>query len=94
MTGAHGLYGAEQTYAELSQSPEIRRSGSSRVEYTNSQIATIIDELIHSERDRNLLKDRFINGIPFERLAEKYELSVRQTKNIVYRAADKFGRVL
>ena len=52
--------------------------------YTNSQIAALIDEYIHSERDRKILKDRYINGICFEHLAEKYELSVRQTKNIIY----------
>lgn len=55
-------------------------------EYTNSQIAEIIDEYIHSERDRKLLKRRLIDGITYERIAEEFELSVRQVKTIVYRA--------
>ena len=55
-------------------------------EYTNSQIAGIIDEYIHSERDRKLLKRRLIDGITYERIAEEFDLSVRQTKTIVYRA--------
>lgn len=52
--------------------------------YTNSQISFLIDEHIHSARDRALLKRRLIDGICFEPLAEEFELSVRQTKNIVY----------
>lgn len=58
-------------------------------EYTNSEIVALIDEYIHSERDRAILKDRFVNGMIFEALAEKYELSVRQVKNIVYHKGDK-----
>ena len=58
-------------------------------EYTNSQIAAVIDEFIHSERDRAILKRRFIDGICYERLAEEFELSVRQVKNIVYKHGDR-----
>jgi DNA-binding CsgD family transcriptional regulator len=55
-------------------------------EYTNSQISGIIDEYIHSERDRKLLKRRLIDGITYERIAEEFDLSVRQTKTIIYKA--------
>ena len=55
------------------------------MEYTNSQMILLIREHIHSERDRLILHDRLINGMVIERLAEKYELSVRQTKNIIYK---------
>lgn len=58
-------------------------------EYTNSQIAGIIDEYIHSERDRKLLKRRLIDGITYERIAEEFDLSVRQVKNIVYRCSER-----
>ena len=54
-------------------------------EYTNSQIRALIDEHIHSERDRYILSRRLIDGICFEPLSEKVGLSVRQVKNIVYR---------
>ena len=53
------------------------------IEYTNSQIMAVIDEYIHSERDRNILKRRLVDGIYFEPLAEEFDLSVRQVKNIV-----------
>lgn len=54
------------------------------MEYSNSQIREIISEWIHNKRHRKILYDRLVNGMTFERLAEKYDMSVRQTKNIVY----------
>ena len=54
--------------------------------YTNSQMTELIDEYIHSERDRAILKDRFINGYTFEKIAEKHGLSVRQVKRIIKKA--------
>lgn len=54
-------------------------------EYSNSDISKVIDEYIHSERDRKILKRRLIDGIYFEPLAEEFELSVRSTKDIVYK---------
>ena len=55
------------------------------MEYTNSQMAALIREHVHSERDRRILFDRLINGMVLERLAEKHDLSVRQIKNIIYK---------
>ena len=57
--------------------------------YTNSQIRSLIDEYIHSERDRAILKRRLIDGICFEPLAEEFDMSVRQMKTIVYKAQDR-----
>ena len=51
----------------------------------NSDIENVISEYVSSERDRNLLRRRLIDGIRFEQLAEEYDLSVTQTKNIVYK---------
>lgn len=53
---------------------------------SNSQIEHLIDEWIHSERDRRILKRRFIDGAIYEQLAEEFDMSERQMKNIVYRA--------
>jgi hypothetical protein len=53
---------------------------------SNSDIEHLIDEWIKSERDRRILKRRLIDGICFEPLAEEFELSVRQVKNIVYKS--------
>jgi AraC-like DNA-binding protein len=53
------------------------------MEYSNSQVRRIIEDFIHSERDRRLLERRLIDGIVIERLAEEFELSPRQVKNIL-----------
>lgn len=55
------------------------------MEYRNSDIAAIIDEYIHNERNRKILKRRFIDGICLEPLAEEFDLSERQIKNIIYK---------
>lgn len=70
--------------------PKVSREGS--LEYTNSEIRELIDEYIHSERDRAMLKRRLIDGICFEPLAEEFDLSVRQTKTIIYKAQEKLFR--
>ena len=53
--------------------------------YTNSEIKILIDEYVHSERDRKILVRRFCDNICFEPLAEEFDLSVRHVKNIVYK---------
>lgn len=55
-------------------------------EYTNSQIGQIIDEYIHSQRDRSILKSRYIDGLTQEALSEMYDLSVKQIRNIIYKS--------
>ena len=72
------------------------RPGKSKkmIEYTNSQISGLIAEHIHNKRNREVLLSRFVDGLTFERLSEKYDLSVRQVKNIVYRDGDKILRLI
>ena len=60
--------------------------GEKMTDYTNSQIAEMIDEYIHHERNRAILKRRLIDGICYEPLAEEFDMSVRQIKEIVYRS--------
>lgn len=49
----------------------------------------LIDEWIFSERDRAILKRRLLDGILFEPLAEEFDMSVQQIKNIVYKGKDR-----
>ena len=54
----------------------------------------LIDRWIFNERDRAILKRRLLDGICFEPLAEEFNLSVQQTKSIVYKAQNKlFSRI-
>lgn len=55
------------------------------IDVSNSELEALINEWIHSERDRQLLKRRLIDGIIFEDLAYEFDLSVRHTKNLVYK---------
>lgn len=63
-------------------------------DYTNSQISSVIDEHIHSERDRSILKRRLIDGICYEPLSEEFGMSVRQIKNIVYKLQDRLFKYI
>ena len=56
------------------------------INYTNSEIVVLINEYIHSERDRLILIDRFVNGLTFSELSDKFYLSERQIKRIVKKA--------
>ena len=64
------------------------------VEYTNSRISAVIDEHIHHAIHRQMLKDRLIDGMTYEQIAEKRDMSVRQIKNIIYKSTDKILKYL
>ena len=55
------------------------------MEYTNSRIRELIAEHIHSERDRAILCRRLTDGITIEQLAEEFDMSPRQMRNIIHR---------
>lgn len=55
-------------------------------------LESLIDEWVLNERNRALLKRRMIDGITYERLAEEFDLSVRQVKNLIYKEGDKLLR--
>ena len=49
----------------------------------NSEMELMINEMCSSRRNRLILHDRLIDGEKIADIAEKYELSERQIKNIV-----------
>jgi Mor family transcriptional regulator len=61
---------------------------------SRSELQYLIDQWIFNERHRLILSDRLFNGTTYERLAEKYDLSTQQVKNIVYKAMDRLERHL
>lgn len=63
------------------------RSG--RGDLSRSEVESLIDEWIFNERDRRILKRRLLDGVCYEPLAEEFDLSVRQVKNIVYKGQDR-----
>lgn len=59
------------------------------IDLRRSEIEHLIDEWILNERDRKIIHRRLIDGIRYEALAEEFDMSVRQIKNIVYKCERK-----
>ena len=59
---------------------------------SRSDWINLIDEWIigrNAERDRAILKRRLLDGLTYEKLAEEFDMSVRQIKNIVYKGTSR-----
>lgn len=56
-----------------------------RPKYENDDVLGKIKNRIHSALDRKILCDSLINGLTYERIAEKHQLSVSQVKRIIHR---------
>ena len=55
---------------------------------SRTDIERVVDEWIigrNGERNRSIIKRRMIDGVTFEKLAEEFDISVQQAKNIVYK---------
>lgn len=63
----------------------VKVKGKALESLSNTDIRRLIDEYIHNKRDREILKRRLTDGICYEPLAEEFNMSVRQIKNIVYK---------
>ena len=61
----------------------------SSLNLSRTEIEHLIDEWIFSERDRDIMKRRLLDGICYEPLAEEFNLSVVQVKTIVYKNKEK-----
>ena len=64
------------------------------INLSRTQLETLIDEWIFSERDRAILKRRMLDGICFDQLSDEFNLSKKKKKNIVYKAKDRLFKHL
>lgn len=55
------------------------------IQYSNSRLREIVEDYIHSERDRAVLLRKYCDNRTIEQLAEEFELSVSQIKRIIYK---------
>lgn len=55
---------------------------------SNTEIINLINEYIHSERDRKLMQRRYVDGVRFEPLSEEFDLSTVHTKRIIYQQTE------
>ena len=66
------------------------------MEYTNSQIKALIDEHIHSLRDREVLYYRLVDGLTYDQITNRYQqehpnnyISVDTVKRIIRKCEPK-----
>ena len=56
---------------------------------SNEKLSALIDEWIHNERNRAIMKRRFCDGIIYAHIAEEFDMSERQIKRICYENFEK-----
>ena len=61
----------------------------SYIALTNSELAEMIGEHIHSERDRYIMKMKLIDGYTYEKIAEIVDMSPRYVRSIVKKQTDR-----
>lgn len=59
------------------------------VELTNSELAEMISEHIHSERDRQIMRMKLIDGLTYEKIAENMEMSPRYIRALVKKLTER-----
>jgi len=55
--------------------------------YSNFRLREIVEEYIHSERDRQVLIEKYCNKKTIKQLADMFYLSETSIKNIIYNGA-------
>ena len=63
-------------------------------DYDNSAMARLIDEKIHSDLHRQILKLRLIDGWTYERIAEAVDRSPRQIGYILAKETPRLRELL
>ena len=61
-------------------------------DYSRTELNDAIEEWILNEKYRGILKRRLLDGITYEKIAEEFDMSTRQIKDIVYKSQDKLFR--
>ena len=56
---------------------------------SNSQLAELISEHIHSERNRQIMRMKLIDGYTYEKIAEIVDMSPRYIRSLVRKLTDR-----
>ena len=56
---------------------------------SNSQLAELISEHIHSERNRQIMRMKLIDGYTYEKIAEIVQMSPRYVRSLVKRLTER-----
>ncbi len=55
----------------------------------NSNIEYCINEYVRLYEHRDILREKWFQGLTYEQIAEKHKLSVTRVKDIIYKQGDK-----
>lgn len=56
---------------------------------SNKGLIELIDNWVKDSRVRQMLKDRFIDGLTFDEISAKHNISTRHCKRLIYQFGDK-----
>lgn len=56
---------------------------------SNSQLAELISEHVHSERNRQIMRMKLIDGYTYEKIAEIVQMSPRYVRALVKRLTER-----
>lgn len=59
------------------------------IDLSRSEIAWLIEEYIFVSRDREIAKARWIDGMTFDEIAEKFDMSPRHIKTIIRNSRER-----
>lgn len=62
------------------------------MEYTNSQIKSLIMEYIHNSVDRKAVYLRLVDGMTFEKIAETVQLDVKTVRKRIHKCENELFR--
>ena len=67
-------------------------------EYSRTELECAIEEWVichkHAERNRAILRRSLFDGVCYEKIAEEFDMSVRQIANIVHKSQEQLFRHL
>lgn len=55
----------------------------------NSNIEYCIDEYVRLKRDRQMMRDKWFEGLSLKELADKYNISETAVKKVIYKKGDE-----
>ena len=63
-----------------------------RDDYSNHRVREVVDEYIHSVRDRALILDNLVDGMSYDELAGKYSLAYESVRDVMRKGKEALDR--
>ena len=63
-----------------------------RDDYSNHRVREVVEEFIHSARDRALILDNMVDGLSYDELAGKYSMSYEGVKDVMKKGKTALDR--